>query len=379
VSSICISNKTAFFVKERPFNNLLLIYFPVMLLFFQYQLNAFCVDDLSVFRLTSIALLIISAVTFIYKFTYSNQLVRLLIPCLLLAGLVLKDVFYAGMAVLFFIYAYSLVSTADKNLNNALKTLFFLNSIIMIIQLLGVNEFFYKFQNYSYPTSDFVSFFNGETGDNVMIKAHQGRMPGIFPSTIALSMLQILVFGQLIASKEYGSILTYLFTGLMFALSGSTFSFGLFALSIMFLFKKNKIIYFHLGFVGGLIILFCFFHSIFEYNYAFDVKYSRIGSRLFDDDTSLLTTSGLKFFILIFSMLGLVAMKKIDAIYKKINFFHLILFMILVVSPLIIHPIQKDIRYWFIIGSGFAQLAAVQRPKYIKLHPLGSMDTFVTV
>ncbi|TAL61109.1 MAG: hypothetical protein EPN84_08540 [Legionella sp.] len=369
-----ISNERTALLKESGLQNILFIYIPIILLFFQYQINWLYPESDSSIRIAYYGMLFITGLLFVLKRINTKLVVAILLQALLLACIEIGSIVHIVMAALFLMYGYCIVLASNSSLNKILKLLFFVNAIVMLCQLLGIDENFYAYQFYSTNTSNFISFLNGETTGHV--NAHQGRMPGIFPSTISLSVFQFLIFEQLVASKIYGNKVIYFFTGFIFAITGSTVSLMLFVFSFLFLFKKRKLIYFQLGFIVSLLVLFCFFYAIFEYNYSVEAKLSRIQTRFISEGgNSLLTSNYINFIAIVFSMLSWIVARKIFNRFRaQSNILNIILFLLMTISPLIIHPLQRDIHYWFIVGCSVAHYIASRGDKKFVLRRTHSIQ-----
>jgi hypothetical protein len=60
--------------------------------------------------------------------------------------------------------------------------------------------------------------------------------------------------------------------------------------------------------------------------------------------------------VIVFSMLGMAVVQKISK--RKGGLLNLLLFLLMVISPLIVHPLQSDIHYWLIVGVSLAHYIA---------------------
>jgi hypothetical protein len=143
--------------------------------------------------------------------------------------------------------------------------------------------------------------------------------------------------------------------------AGSTVSVMLFLFSLVFVFKKKKLLYFQLGFLVAIIILFYFFNSIFEFNYTLQTKLSRIDSRFLSNaGSSLFTNNFFDFIVIVCSLLIWVMRKFLKQLWNGENIANLLLFLLMIVSPLLTHPLQNDIHYWLIVGVSLAHYMASQ-------------------
>jgi len=347
-------NENILLIKKSSLEKLLFIYIPVVLLFFQYQISWIYAESDPTIQITYYCIIFIFTLAFVLQKANSKFVWKLLLIGLMIGSIVIDNPVHIAMSAWFLIYGYCLVMVSNESFNKILKFLFLLNAVVMICQLLGVNSIFYAYQNYSNNTTNFISFLDNETTGYV--RAHQARMSGIFPSTISLSVFQFLIFGQLVASKAYGSKFGHFFVGLIFSMAGSTVSVMLFISSIIFVFQKYRLVYFQVGFLLGVFILFYFFNSIFEFNYTLETKLSRIDSRFFSDaGNSLFTSNFLGVVIIVCSMLAWVMRKFLKQLWDGENIFKLLLFLLMIVSPLLIHPLQDDIHYWLNVGVSLAQ------------------------
>lgn len=338
----------------KQIKNILFVHIPVVLLFFQYQINWLYEDslikpalDIAIFTLVALFVIKQSDI----KFVRAGMLVIFLVAILMLPGMP-----KAIAAALVFGYGFCIVAKSNNSFNYALKVLFIINGIIILLQIIGIDAIFYKFQFYSPENPEaFIAFWNDEEGH---VPVFQSRVSGVFPSTIYLALFQFLIFGQWIASKNHGNNNISFLTGFIFALIASTVSVLLFLFSFIYLLRKKRSFYFQFGFLMGLLFLIVFCPPIFDENYSFAEKVTRIDTRFTDDGGhSALTDSLVNFSIalclisVLLSGLWFYAKK-----WGQLNAMDVITFLLVSISPLLVHAILEDVRYWFVLGATFAQL-----------------------
>lgn len=264
-------------------------------------------------------------------------------------AIVLSNNGYKAIAIpVIFFYGYSLVINSRNIFNSTLIFIFLINSFLIISQVLGIDEVFYKFQFYSHnPTNIFIRYISGESG---IPPDFQYRVSGIFPSTIFLSLFQILIFGIWISSNEKINSAIKFFVGFIFALIGSTVSLILFIYSFFYIGRVINKYIFQLGFIMGLFFLITFCPEIFDLNYTFEEKLMRIDTRFFDPSGNSSLTDNLPTFIF-FVVVMIITLLVIRIYIKRIEFLSISSFILMCISPLIVHPLFTDIRYWLVLGA----------------------------
>ncbi|MCE9619640.1 MAG: hypothetical protein K8R92_07000 [Planctomycetes bacterium] len=334
---------------------ILLVQLPVLLLFFQYQINWLYED--SVVRTASNVVILSLAGMFLLKNCDLPFMGFFVVVLFLVAATVLGSPSKALAAALMFAYGYGCVARADRFLNRSLRMLLLLNAVLILLQVLGVDSLLYRFQFYSPDWTSYNSFLDGETR---LVPVHQSRPPGIFPSTIYLSIFECLVFGQLATSRSYGGKTVKFLTGVAFALTGSTTSSMLFVLSLFFPSRKGPFRYFQGGFLLGLLFVYLFLYPIFLENYSLDIKLSRFGDRLFDEGghSTLTDNFGTFAIVSLFLVVLLFGLGRYLKMRGKFSLFGTLIFLIVGITPLLIHAILEDVRYWFIVGTACGQFIA---------------------
>jgi hypothetical protein len=341
---------------KKDFKNILLIQIPILLLFVGYQINWLYEDSIIAPAFNAVILSLVAV--FLLKHINVKFVGILLFSALIIAGVALNPV-KAMAAMLMFGYGYCTIIKAEKPLNQILRILFIVNTIVIIFQLIGVDSIFYKFQFYSEARTEFTKFIDLLNGEDNYVYMHQSRPSGIFPSTIYLSVFHFLIFGQLIASESYGHKAMKFLTGIAFALVGSTTTAIFFLFSLIVLFRKKQLIYFQYGFLSGMVFLYTFLYSIYFQNYTLAGRLSRVDTRLVNTETaSSLFTGNFEIFALI--SVSFVSFILVMGFYFRkhgqFSILAVLLFLMMCIGPLVLHPIIEDIRYWFIVGTAFGQL-----------------------
>lgn len=329
------------------------VFAVTILLFLGYQVN-WIYEDSPVKIAFDIVIFIFMAIFVIRK---SNiKFVRPgMLFIFLLAVLILSSVPKAISAAVIFGYGYCVVIKANSSLNQALKVFFIINGVVILLQNIGVDAIFYKFQFYSPQWEQFLPLLNNEEG---YLQPHQSRAPGIFPSTIYLALFQFLIFGQFIAIKNKDHHAMNFIIGFVFALISSTVSVLLFIFSFIYLLRKDRSFLFQIGFIIGALFLSIFLTPIFDENYTVADKLSRIDVRFVDAGGHSALTDNVVTFSILLCIVG-VFIAAVWLYAKKFGRFSAIAaitFLIVTISPLLVHQILEDVRYWLVLGTAFAQL-----------------------
>jgi hypothetical protein len=348
------SLSSSLIIRKEAVRRAALVYLPVTLLFFEYQIS--WQFEHSSFRFFYGLVIVCLTALFIRKCGRVRFLSSLLALGAIACLVVVNGVPKALASTLIFAYGYCVVIRADRSFSRVLIALFLLNSAVVLCQVLGLGSWFYRFQTYSENWQTYISFLTGEKGT---IPVHQQRVSGIFPSTIYLSLFQILIFGQLTSSLISWNKNLKFVAGVIFSLIGSTVSLMLFLFSFPFLLRKRSLWYFQFGFLFGALLLATFLPDLFALNYDWADRFTRVNTRFVDSGGHSVLTASLGNFLVVLAMLGcLLLIPLMIARYRKrVDFIAVAAFLIVCVSPMIVHDIVDDIRFWFVVGTACAHFA----------------------
>jgi len=277
-------------------------------------------------------------------------------------GLLYDDILKWVYLAISFYFGYLLISRYKERVLLLLTLVVFFNFIILGLQLLGVNEIFYKMQNY-YPNFSglqYVDLFIDNDG-LTWAPLSQFRPSGIFPSTIYLTFFQFFLVSYFFSGTRYAGRFFYFLLSLFFALSGSSASMLL--VIGVYLFGGDRRIsrWFIYGYVISLILYYIMLPSyFFEYNYSYEGALLSISSRFIL--VSAMTDNGFAnlFNIYISFVMGFILLlflytgSSVLLLYAgSLDLRRTIFICMLVIGPLIIHPSVTIPFYWFFVGCVF--------------------------
>lgn len=253
---------------------------------------------------------------------------------------------------LFFSASYLIIQKDSAILDPSIKILIYINTAIMIIQVTGTIPLFNSYQFY-YPNVADWHYKNIFTDTIPYAPMNQWRPSGIFPSTIYLSACQILIIAYLyLKNNAVGNFTTSVLT-LMLAVSASTASVLLAILVLLFGKNRQSALKFFLlySFWLGLYVLFMpeFFIRI---NYSWVDLLRSLSTRLLESEDgikhSAIAGYGIHLIILFFLAIVYAKFKR-NSNLRGVTFF-----LILVVSPLVLHDFTKAAFYWFLLGLTYS-------------------------
>lgn len=340
-------------------NNKLKIFFfiqlPFLLLFMQYQVNWLYSDVNPTIVLFFNVITMAIATLFVIKYSRDKVTSILFLLGALMGIFLFCDLFKALGIAVFLAYGYSSMLKSKNSLNQILVIFFVINAFLIVVQTLGINSWFYSYQFYSPNWTRINPWLSNADG---YIPLHQMRASGVFPSTIYLSLFQCLIFSQLISSTHFSVRSVRFLIGFIFALIGSTVSVMLFLFTLLFVFSKRSILYFHLGFILCIFLLFAFSPELYGLNYDLDGKLARFYTRFIDVEGNSVFTSNLINFVMMISILSFFLGSCFVVLRKRISFdlLNIVIFFIVTITPMMFHYILGDIRYWYIVGGSLAHL-----------------------
>jgi hypothetical protein len=248
---------------------------------------------------------------------------------------------------LFFVIIFS--NQYSNTFRNIIIIIFLINSIFIIGQLLGIDESFYKFQDYANEAEPTIGDFSfGESIDKAFGYLPQIRPSGIFPSPTYISFFCIFFWYYILMNKSFNNKFIFFLFGFILMLLGSTLALFLLLLSFFLIFYKKEIKLFLLGGIIGTLFYIYFFPSTFIYNFNFEEFISSFLVRIIntgDNEESMLISNPFLFIIIILIII-------FCAIYlRKIGATTILLkSMIVIILPLMIHEALSSIQYWLSVS-----------------------------
>ena len=248
---------------------------------------------------------------------------------------------------LFFINIFS--NQYSNTFRNIIIIIFLINAFFIIGQLLGIDEWFYRFQDYANETEPAIGDFSfGESIETAFGYLPQIRPSGIFPSPTYISFFCILFWYHILMNKYFHNKFIFFLFGFILMLLGSTLALFLLLLSVFLVNYKKEIKIFLLGGIIGTLFYIYFFPSTFIYNFNFEEFIASFLVRIVntgDNEESMLISNPFLFFVLILLVF-------ISAIYlRKIGAISILLkSMIVIILPLMIHEALSSIQYWMTVS-----------------------------
>ncbi len=315
----------------------------VVLVMFGFQMNLVAVDIPLVYALFYSALMGCFLVTFGERIRPLTLLI--LVAMMLVATLFGNPLKGLGLGVGAWL-GYIAVAEYETDYRKVMIWLLVVNTIIVVIQFLGVWEVSYQFINYGnyglpIPVTDEkfgASFF-----------LPQFRPSGIFPSTTYVSAYAVLLYSTVVASPSHKGRVTSLCTGMFFALLGSTVGLFLALCSVPLMFGQRALRYLVGGYVISMVLYATYIPLQFAYNFNADEVLLGFASRLdlsAVSGESVLQGDALIIFVLCFAglvLLGLVARFGSLALLVPLGCGF--------AMPILVHDITLSIFYWFLMGA----------------------------
>lgn len=248
---------------------------------------------------------------------------------------------------LFFILIFS--NQYKNTFRNIIILIFLINAFLIIGQLLGIDEWFYKFQNYANDTDPTIGEFSfGNSIDTAFGYLPQIRPSGIFPSPTYISFFCIFFWYYILMNTNFNNKFIFFFFGFILMLLGSTLALFLLLLSVFLVNYKKEIKVFLLGGIIGTLFYIYFFPSTFIYNFNFEEFIASFLVRIVnsgENDESILISNPFLFFVIIFLVISsAIFLRKIGAITIILKS------MIVMILPLMIHEAISSIQYWLTVS-----------------------------
>lgn len=241
---------------------------------------------------------------------------------------------------------YIAVSRYNQDYCKAMKWIFYINFIIVVIQFLGIWEEAYILANYS---SEGLPIPFTEENFGMARFLPQFRPSGIFPSPTYISAFTVLFYSTTLARAQDSDRSTNFCAGVFMSLIGSTVGLFLAIFSILLIVRIQSIKYLVAGYILSNAIYAFYLPQQFDYNFNINEIMASIISRL---DTSAGGSESV--------------MQNNWSIFLILVFFNAVFLLIarrfgsatLLVPPLIafglpimVHDITLSLYYFFLIGS----------------------------
>jgi hypothetical protein len=291
-----------------------------------------------------------------------NHLTTRFAACLIvfaLVGVVTRDPVKWFYLALVFYFGFIFIARYGARVGPFVGKLVVLNLVIVMIQLLGITQFVYLFQNY-YAPENFVNLL-ANFGRYDYLPLMQVRPSGVFPSTIYLSLFQFFVVTFLFLYKTPISKRLNFLLALFFAVTGSTtcvlLAFGV----VMLAENRAAARQFFKYFIVCVILYWALLPPVFfDWNYSWFSVISSVDSRLFLDVESggNIHSAFLKEPVL-FAFL-VVAVTLYLRYAWNINIRRLVFVCTLTFGPLMLHDTLTSVFYWFDAGCIFGILASAR-------------------
>lgn len=253
-----------------------------------------------------------------------------------LISIVLKTPKPFGLA-LFFFFGYCITKYNSPTIRFCLNNLIILNTVLMLFQICGDFPKLHEFQFYSEKIP--VNVHN--LGD--IIPLSQLRPPGIFPSTIYLSLFQIFCVSFFLIEQKPVSFAETIYLVSFLSLAQSTTSVILFLIIFFLLIRKQKKII-------AVLIVFCIYYfflpkKFLHYNFNLNEFMVSVNSRLSFMETIPANSQ----FTLIFSSIILFVI--ICGLIKNRKKRYKVVLISLLILTLFLHSLAFSAFYWLFLGA----------------------------
>jgi hypothetical protein len=312
--------------------------------------------------LIQVSIAIILTLLFSFYRANANGLYIILFSILLALFTLNPITILKNTSCFFFILIFS--NKYKNTFKNIIIIIFFINAFLIIGQLLGINEWFYKFQDYANDTDPTIGEFNfGESMDTAFGYLPQIRPSGIFPSPTYISFYCIFFWYYILMNTNFNNKFIFFFFGFILMLLGSTLALFLLILSIFLINYKKEIKIFLLGGIVGALFYIYSFPSTFTYNFNFEEFIASFLVRIIDsgvNDESILISNPFLFFIILFLIVSsAIFLRKIGAINILLKS------MIVMILPLMIHEAISSIQYWVTVSFFVSEILNKQKIQII--------------
>lgn len=225
------------------------------------------------------------------------------------------------------------------------------NTVIVVIQFLGVWEIAYLFSDYGNEALP-VSLTAVRIGVSGFLP--QMRPSGIFPSPTYVSAFCVLLYSTVVVFPKNKGRVSSLCAGLFFALLGSTVGLVLAICSVPLMFGIRALRYLVYGYVISIVLYATYFPAQFAYNFSVNDFITSFASRLDVNNVS----SG--------SVLERNALVAVVLCFMGLVFFWFAarsgsLAMLVppgcgLAMPILVHDITFSLLYWFLMGAVVARV-----------------------
>lgn len=257
--------------------------------------------------------------------------------------------------VVYFIYmsiGYLILANGQDSLNPAVNIFICINTLLMVIQLTGKIPLLNSYQFYYPDVGDWQ--FVELTSENVSFAPiNQWRPSGIFPSTIFLSAIQVLIVAYLYLKNIAVNNTMNLVLALMFAVTASTATVGL-SLIILIFGKNRKSSYkFFVFYLFWIVVYINLVPDYFvQMNFSWVDLANSFFSRLYLTESGAANSAIAAYkFQLLWSCLILIIFLKF---VHRSNVLKATPFIIFAIVPLVIHDFLSASFYWLFLGIVYA-------------------------
>lgn len=231
-----------------------------------------------------------------------------------------------------------------QEFSNAIIHISYFQLALSIAQLFGINEYVYLFANYNNPPSTYQQWSLSQNVTTTFLP--QIRPSGLFPSPTYSSLFLCSVLLSIFIKRKL-SLLSSIIIGLLFSVSGSTFSLLIILICVILFIKTYRGVAIILSYIVGMLLYFVSLPDIFLYNYNIHDFCSSISCRFTPENNqseSVLFQSTSGSIFVICSLMILLSFSLQQIIHKP----YIILPAAVILFPVLVHNVASSVVYFFL-------------------------------